>query len=97
MGMPRLTWKTVMTKEEVLNDLKELVIALRDNSEKLRSDPVFAAGWLSKQKSVSLEASRLNSCDASWLNDEYGEWFRQEIEPAIENVDPSVKDKLIWK
>lgn len=86
-----------MTKEEILAELKVLVLTLRDEQEKLKTDPVFASSWLSKQHEIGIDVKKLNSCDADWLNDQYGAWFNEKIKSNLPEIDPSVKDKLLWQ
>jgi hypothetical protein len=86
-----------MTREEIFDELKTAVLAFRDEGKRIREDAVFRASLLSKQQELGIEVKKLNSCDASWLNDEYGAWFKAEVLPNMPEIDPSVKDKLLWK
>jgi hypothetical protein len=78
-----------MSKEEVLELLKHLVLQVIDNGEKLKSDERFKADWKVKNSILDNAIKSLNSCDCNWVNDKYGEWHRKEIVPRIDNL----KDK----
>jgi len=86
-----------MNKEQILSELKSLVQSLIDDQEKLKGDEDYKKEWGAKQQALGIEVKKLNSCDASWLNDQYGLWFRTEIKPKMPPIDPSVKDKLLWR
>ena len=73
-----------MSKEEILELLKHLVLQIRDNGEKLQ-DERFKADWNTKNSLLSEAIKSLNSCDCNWVNDEYGEWHRKEIVPIIKS------------
>ena len=73
-----------MTKEQVLQALKEYVLTLRDHPDKLNQCHKKA---LELQEAVK----GLNSCDADWVNDQYGPWHRKNILP---HVDPKVIEKF---
>ena len=67
-----------MTKEEVLAEMKAVVLDMKKMSV--------------RQKNLVEEAGKLNSCDASWVNDEYGAWFKSEIQPHLpEDMDTTIK------
>lgn len=72
-----------MTKEESLELMKWLILQLRDNGQKLKDDPMLMADWVAKQKHLETSVKALNSCDALWINDNYGVWYKKEIEPII--------------
>jgi hypothetical protein len=61
-----------MTKEQIFTELKSLVLTLRDDKEKFLNDAAFRDNWVLRQKSISDKVDKLDSCDANWLNDEYG-------------------------
>jgi len=86
-----------MNKEAILASLKELILGLKNNPERFRSDPDYVRSWESKQLEINLSIKKLNSCDASWLNDEYGKWFNKELKPTIKDIPSEIKDKLLWK
>lgn len=85
------------SKEELLEELKKMVLALKNDAEELKKNPELAVEWAKKQAEIGIACRRLNSCDASWLNDEYGKWFRSEVKPAMDNLPDDVKEQLIWK
>jgi len=72
-----------MTKEEIFKLMKEVILALKDEEDKLMNDSLFQQEWSKKHKAVDSAIKQLNSCDASWLTDEYAKWFKAEIEPNI--------------
>lgn len=86
-----------MNKESILIELQNLVRILKDNQDKLKEDAEFRTKWQEAQQELGIATKKLNSCDMSWLNDEYGKWYKKEILPAMANVDPSIKDKLEWQ
>ena len=83
-----------MNKEQTLEKLKELVLVLRDRSGDFRKDPQLAEEWLKKEREVTKSLKSMNSCDVSSLNDEYGAWFKKEIQPHIDKLDPELRAKL---
>ena len=58
-----------MSKEEILELLKTQILMLRDHQV--------------KHKMIQENIQKLNSCDALWLQDEYGKWFEKEIRPSM--------------
>jgi hypothetical protein len=86
-----------MNKEQILQTLKELITQLKNNSKAFIDDENILQEWQKKQQEVGIAVKKLNSCDALWLNDEYAKWFNSEIKPNLPDIDPSIKDKLIWK
>lgn len=74
-----------MTKEEILELHKWLILQTRDNGEKLQSDPMFFADWSAKYKFNNTEMMKLNSCDADWVGERYVEWYNKEIKPYLKN------------
>jgi len=73
---------TKMTKEEVLELLKHLILILRDQKEKL-NDARLMADWVAKYKHLCKEHEKLSSCDILWVGDEYDKWYKKEIKPFI--------------
>lgn len=73
-----------MSKEEVLELLKYLVLQIRDNGDKLKNDERFIADWRAKNSLLSEAIKSLNSCDCNWVNDEYGEWHRKEMAHVVQ-------------
>jgi hypothetical protein len=95
--MKKIKIMKMTTKEEILEALKDLVLGLMKNPEKLKDNIIYQASWVNRQQEIGIAVKTLNSCDTLWLNDEYGAWFKAEIKPNIKDIDPSIKDKLIWK
>ncbi len=72
-----------LSKEEVLNLLKELVAQVRDNGEKLKHDKRMYDEFVVRRSTLNNAVNSLNSCDSSWVNDEFGKWHKIEIEPFM--------------
>jgi hypothetical protein len=70
-----------MTKEEILELMKWLILELRDHEEELKTDTRRRADWTGKSAYMQSEVAKLNSCDLNWLNDEYGKWASKEVTP----------------
>lgn len=70
-----------MNKEEALELMKHLILQLRDDAKALKEDARLMQDWVAKQKHLNSEISKMNSCDASWLNDQYLAWFNKEMKP----------------
>ena len=86
-----------MTREEILKELKELISSLvPENGENRFKNPEFCKDFSKKQKKINEESCKLNSCDANWINDEYGKWLRSEMSLKLSNIDPSIKSKIEW-
>ena len=82
-----------MNKEETLDFLKHLVLQLRDHSKEIQSDPRLMKDWAAKSKSLENTLKSLNSCDANWVNDKYGGFFKKEIQPYIAKLNPNLLKK----
>ena len=72
-----------MTKEQCLEFMKWLILQLKDNGHKLKDDPMLMADWVAKQKHLETSVKTLNSCDALWLEDNYGAFYKQVIKSNI--------------
>ena len=72
-----------MTKEEIFELMKVLILELRDHGEELKTDERKRMDFTAKSSYVESEVAKLNSCDANWLNDEYGKWHSKEVKPFI--------------
>jgi len=79
-----------MNKEQILEDLKGLVLMFRDNGDKFRSDEIFRNDLEQKRLKLTKELEELNSCDADWFNTEYGKWHKKEIMPCWDKLDPEL-------
>jgi hypothetical protein len=79
-----------MNKEQILEDLKSLVLMIRDDGEKLRSDKAFRDNLKQKHLELNKYMEELNSCDADWFNTEYGKWHKKEIMPCWDKLDPEL-------
>jgi hypothetical protein len=85
-----------MNREEILAELKTLILHILDEPEKF-SDNVFMASWECKQREIRTDVKALNSCDKDWLSDEYCSWFKVIVAPHMSKVDESIKDRLEWQ
>lgn len=83
-----------MNKEETLELLKHLVLQLRDSSKEIQSDPRLMQDWVAKAKHLDNIIKSLNSCDASFVQDQYGKFFKAEIQPFIGKLDSKLYKKL---
>lgn len=72
-----------MTKEEALELLKHLVLQLRDHSKELQANPDLMKDWVAKSNHCQNSIKSLNSLDTVWVDREYKEWFKKEIQPKI--------------
>ena len=69
-----------MTKEEIFEDLKDLVKTI--TSGNLENEQVFKL-WRGKSKRVEKSVDGLDSCDMLWLSAEYKKWYKEEILPTL--------------
>lgn len=79
-----------MTKEEILSLLQAQILILRDRPAELHDNPKLMADWVAKITTIVRDIESLNSCDANWLNDEYGKWWHKEIKPFVDQLDPNL-------
>lgn len=77
-----------MTKEQILESLKSLILKIRDNGDDLLNDPIFKSTWQQKHSALTTARARVSSCDADWIDAELGKWFAKEIKPHIDKLDP---------
>ena len=84
-----------MNKEEILDLLKHLILQLRDHSKELQADPKLMRDWIAKNNHLQASIKSLNSCDANWINDQYGKFHQQEIQPYVAKLDPKLLKKLV--
>ena len=83
-----------MTKEEILELLKAQMLALRDRSTELQKNSRLRADWVAKTKHMQDTIKNISSCDAIWLDEEYGKWFKKEIQPLVNRIDPSLLNRF---
>jgi hypothetical protein len=76
-----------MNKEEALELLKHLILQLRDHSKEIQDNPKLMQDWVAKSKYLENAIKSLNTCDSNWINDEYGRFFKKEIQPYISKLD----------
>jgi len=74
-----------MTKEEILEALKTEILNLRDHPEKFKT-PEDIKERCYNQERINNACKNLNSCDASWLSEEYAKWYDIEIKPSIKDM-----------
>jgi hypothetical protein len=72
-----------MTKEEIFELMKVLILELRNHEEELKTDGRKRMDYTAKSAYIESEVAKLNSCDANWLNDEFGKWHSKEVKPFI--------------
>lgn len=73
---------SMTNKAKVLKQLKGAVLSLiREGTE---MDP---KGFASNYQILNEDIKSLNSCDACWVNDQYGAWFKAdpEVQQAIKS------------
>lgn len=75
-----------MTRDEILNGMKDLILDLRDNKEVLQKDKERQSQWKERMEEVTVACNNLNSCDALWLTDEYGKWHKEHIKPYADSL-----------
>ena len=73
-----------MTKEEIFELLKWLVLQTRDNGDKF-NNPMLKADWGAKYLLFNNEVKVMNSCDADWMGERYVEWHSKEVIPYLKN------------
>lgn len=81
-----------MTKEKVFELMKELVLSVKDDNDKLISDRGYITAWLDKNKELDIALKQLDSCEMTWLDEQYGPWFEENIKPNMPDMpasDPS--------
>lgn len=83
-----------MNKETCLELLKSLVLQLRDNSDELKTNFQLQKDFVVKYQLLNQHIKSLNSCESDWLNDQYGEFFKKEIEPYIKKLPSDLFNKI---
>ena len=68
-----------MTKEEILEAMKEWVLSMQKLS--------------AKEKAVQESLKNLNSCDMLWITDQYAKFHKAEIAPNIPKDLPKIPDQ----
>ena len=74
-----------MTKEQILELLKQQILTLRDNDPAFK-DQMYKLDWSEKTNLLTKEIKKMNSCDMLWLDEKYGEFFKKEIQPRIKKT-----------
>ena len=71
-------------KEEAFKLLTELVgMVIEDQGKSLDTNENVKREWLYRKQELDKAMEQMNSCDMCWLNDKYGEWFRENVERKI--------------
>jgi len=83
-----------MDKQEILDLLKHLILQLRDHSKDIQKDPRLMQDFIAKAKHLENILQSLNSCDALYIEDEYGKFFKKEVQPYVSKIDPKLLKKL---
>jgi hypothetical protein len=83
-----------MNKEKALNDLIDLVNHISELKPEQRNDIKILEDLKIKSDSVRQAVASLNSCDADWVNDEYGKWWKKVFYPKhkalIDNINKNL-------
>ena len=69
-----------MTKEQILEDIKDLVQTLRSPNFQIEK---VKGLWREKSERVLSLYHTLNSSDLLWLSKKYKEWYNKVIEPTM--------------
>ena len=70
-----------MDKHNLLELWKSQILMLRDHGKELQENSQLKLDWIEKTKLVLRGIEEINSCDRSWIDDEYGKWAKKEIRP----------------
>jgi hypothetical protein len=70
-----------MTKEQILEAVKELVRTLKSPNFK---EPKVQQLWREKQIEVQESLQQLPASDLKWLNEEYLPWHKVEVLPDLD-------------
>jgi len=76
-----------LTKEQILEKLQDLVLTLVRKGKELTTNNALFKKWSSISKQVVQESKNLNKLDASWLSDNYTQWFKsnEEVQNKIKS------------
>jgi hypothetical protein len=66
---------TPMTKEEILERLKDAIITLAKKDAELKSNESLRLKWAKNYEKIHEAIDQLDSCDMDWLSSSYTEWF----------------------
>ena len=80
-----------MRKEEILKEMQELLLVLQKNGQKMVTDPELSKSFTDRSDTLNIEILDLNSCDACWVNDQYGKWFKKYIAPKHQKIMNQIK------
>ena len=90
-----------MKKEQILTELTDLILTLKKKVKLFdrnadEYNPDFVKKWSEKQRELTKIIEELNSCDSSWLNDEYGKWAKKNLAADWEKVKISFQNNTEW-
>ena len=85
-----------MNREQILASLKSSILTIRDKGKELATNEDMYKAWVKENNIIREEVNKLDSCDMLWLNDEYGKWFREEIQPIVEKLSDTLKQHTDW-
>ena len=87
-----------MTKEELLKKLQDSILTLIQKSSELLTYASLKQKWIKNNNEIREAFKQLNSCDANWLNDEYGKWFKSnaDVQKAMKERKDYLKQHLDW-
>ena len=74
-----------MNKEKIFEEMKALILVVKDEGDKLTNDVAFKKQWQERESKLVNAMENIDSCEALWLNEKYGEWYAKEIEPLANN------------
>ena len=80
-----------MTKEQILSLMKDSILSLKTKGDKLISVKGELIAFKNQTEIVKNALLALNSCDATWLNDEYLKWRRE----TLSEIDAEIRERLI--
>ena len=83
----------MMTKEEALELMKEVILIIKNDTDKLMTDRSYMLSWLENNKKLDAVVKELSSCDMLWIDEQYGPWFKENIEPDLPDL-PDLPSKV---
>ena len=75
-----------MSKEIVLQELKGLILFMKEHNLDLVKKPEVRKIFNDKKSHVENLSKKLNSCELGWVDDNYGKFMREKIEPEYKEV-----------
>lgn len=72
-------------RRAALKALQDVILFMANNRGKIKGNPTMTEEFFRLKADMDKKISSLNSCDALWVTDEYGKWFKTEIEPRFKD------------